>query len=143
MDAGPGCGLSGHVFFMLECLFSESEAWRDVWCRAPLLDFKQRLDEGQSFFQMTLTKTVETAIQTLNLLFPILDKRIEKLRTGSNRMMLVTERTFILVLLDILRGRRRSRELDRWFVWSREVRFNSFKNSGLNLQPLLKIKQSR
>ena len=105
--------------------------------------FEAAVGRGAVFFQMALTETVETKMQTLNMLYSILDGRFEILRIASDRMMLVTERTFVLFLLGILQGRRWCRERDWWFVWSREVRFNSFENSGLNLQPLLKIKQSR
>ena len=47
------------------------------------------------FFQMALTETVVTEMQTLNMLYSILDGRVEILRTASDRMMLVTKKTFI------------------------------------------------
>ena len=68
--------------------------------------FEAAVGRGAVFFQMDLTETVETEMQTLNMLYSILDGRVEILRTASDRMILVTERTFILFLLGILRGRR-------------------------------------
>ena len=68
--------------------------------------FEAAVGRGAVFFQMALTEAIETEMQILNMLYSILDGRVEILRTASDRMMLVTERTFIFFLLGNLRGGR-------------------------------------
>ena len=68
--------------------------------------FEAAVGRWAVFFQMALTEEVETEMQTFNMLYSILDGKVEILRTASDRMILATKRTFILFLLSILRGRR-------------------------------------
>ena len=67
--------------------------------QSTLVRFEAAVGRGAVFFQMALTEAVEKEMQILNMLYSILDGRVEILRTASDRMMLVTERTFIFFLL--------------------------------------------
>ena len=133
VDAGSGCGLFGKVFLTLGRLFLESELWGDVWCRAPQFGLKQRLDEGQSFFKWLWPRQLKQRCKRWTC---CIRSWMEESRYCGQRVIewcwWQRGHSFCFFWVfceeDDDPGER-----DRWFVWSREVRFNSFGNSGLNL----------
>ena len=55
---------------------------------------------GALFLQLAFTETVETEMQTFDLLYSILDGRIEILRPANDFVVLLTERTIVLFFFE-------------------------------------------
>ena len=66
--------------------------------------FETAVGRGSLVFQMALTEAVETDMQSFNMLYSILDGRFEIPRTASDRVVKLTQKTFVLFLLRIGEG---------------------------------------